>query len=60
MLALNSEGDIITSLQDTRGDELGRVTAVRTHDGRLYCASLYHVRLGRLPLNAVPGLDDHQ
>lgn len=56
VLALDSDGDIITSLQDPQGDHLWGLTSARVHDGELYLGSLYSQRLGRLPLSAVPGL----
>lgn len=58
VVALDREGDIITSLQDTRGDYLWGITSARVHDGQLYFGSLYNDRLGTLPLSAVPGLED--
>jgi sugar lactone lactonase YvrE len=56
VLALDGEGKVITSLQDTRGDYLWGLTSARVHDGELFFGSLYSKRLGRLPLSAVPGL----
>ncbi|MGM0569776.1 SMP-30/gluconolactonase/LRE family protein [Marinobacter sp.] len=56
VVALNQEGDIITSLQDTRGDYLWGLTSARVHGDALYFGSLYTDRLGRLPLDAIPGM----
>ncbi|GGY84055.1 SMP-30/gluconolactonase/LRE family protein [Marinobacter zhanjiangensis] len=58
VLALDGEGNVITSLQDTRGDYLWGLTSARVHNGELFFGSLYSKRLGRLPLSAVPGLEE--
>lgn len=56
VLALDGDGDIMTSLQDTRGEYLWGLTSARVHGDALFFGSLYSHRLGRLPLSAVPGL----
>lgn len=56
VIALNGEGEIVTSLHDTRGDYLWGLTSARVHGDELYFGSLYSDRLGRLPLNAIPGM----
>ncbi|MFL1407616.1 SMP-30/gluconolactonase/LRE family protein [Marinobacter sp. M1N3S26] len=58
VLALDGNGEVITSLQDTRGDYLWGLTSARVHDHELFFGSLYSNRLGRLPLSAVPGLEE--
>lgn len=58
VLALSRDGQVLTSLHDTRGDYLWGVTSVTPHDGILYFGSLYSDRIGRLPLSAVPGLGE--
>lgn len=58
VLALDGDGRMITSLQDTQGDYLWGLTSARVHDGELFFGSLYSQRLGRLPLSAVPGLEE--
>ena len=56
VIALNGEGEIVTSLHDTRGDYLWGLTSARVHGDELYFGSLYSDRLGKLPLNAIPGM----
>lgn len=56
VLTLDSEGQVINSLQDSRGDYLWGITSARVHGDNLFFGSLYSNRLGRLPLSAVPGL----
>lgn len=58
VLALDDDGNVMTSLQDTRGDYLWGLTSARVHNGELFFGSLYSRRLGRLPLSAVPGLEE--
>lgn len=60
VLALDAGGQVITSLQDTRGDYLWALTSARVHRDDLYFGSLYSNRLGRLPLSAVPGLEESE
>ncbi|MCK7544534.1 SMP-30/gluconolactonase/LRE family protein [Marinobacter bryozoorum] len=58
VVALNSDGGIVTSVQDTRGDYLWGLTSARVHGDDLYFGSLYTDRLGRLPLKAIPGMGE--
>lgn len=60
VVALNHEGEIVTSLHDTRGDYLWGLTSARVHGDDLYFGSLYSDRLGRLPLDAIPGMGSVQ
>jgi sugar lactone lactonase YvrE len=60
VIALNDEGDIVSSLHDTRGDYLWGLTSARVHGDDLYFGSLYSDRLGRLPLDAIPGMGSAQ
>lgn len=57
-VAMNKQGEIITSLHDTRGSHLQEITSVNPHDGYLYFGSLHNDRIGRLALSAIPGLGD--
>lgn len=56
VLAFDANGDVMTSLHDTRGTHLQEITSVNPHDGHLYFGSLHNDRIGRLPLQAIPGL----
>ena len=49
---------MLTSLHDTRGTHLREITSVNPHDGVLYFGSLHNDRIGRLPLQAIPGLGE--
>ncbi|MFL1453900.1 SMP-30/gluconolactonase/LRE family protein [Marinobacter sp. GN3S48] len=57
VLAFDANGELITSLHDTRGTHLQEITSVNPHDGNLYFGSLHNDRIGRLPLRAIPGLE---
>lgn len=57
-LAFDANGEVITSLHDTRGTHLQEITSVNPHDGHLYFGSLHNDRIGRLPLRAIPGLGE--
>ncbi|MGC8120037.1 SMP-30/gluconolactonase/LRE family protein [Marinobacter sp. VGCF2001] len=56
VLAFDSNGQVLTSLHDTRGKHLQEITSVNPHNGVLYFGSLHNDRIGRLPLKAIPGL----
>ncbi|MFL1466554.1 SMP-30/gluconolactonase/LRE family protein [Marinobacter sp. HN1S83] len=56
-LAFDANGELITSLHDTRGTHLQEITSVNPHGGNLYFGSLHNDRIGRLPLRAIPGLE---
>lgn len=58
VVALDNEGEVITSLHDTRGTHLKEITSVNPHGGYLYFGSLHNDRVGRLGLNAIPGLGE--
>lgn len=58
VVAFDRNGEVITSLHDTRGTHLQEITSVTPHDGNLYFGSLHNDRIGRLPLQAIPGLGD--
>ena len=58
VIAFDRDGEVITSLHDTRGTHLQEITSVNPHDGNLYFGSLHNDRIGRLPLQAIPGLGD--
>lgn len=56
--AFDRQGRMLTTLHDTDGRHLQEITSVNPHDGFLYFGSLHNDRIGRLPLQAVPGLGD--
>lgn len=56
VVAYDREGQAIVSLHDTRGTHLQEITSVTPHGGYLYFGSLHNDRVGRLPLQAIPGL----
>ncbi|WP_370229674.1 SMP-30/gluconolactonase/LRE family protein [Marinobacter nauticus] len=58
VVAFDSKGQMLTSLHDTRGTHLREITSVNPHDGVLYFGSLHNDRIGRLPLQAIPGLGE--
>lgn len=58
VVAFDRDGEMITSLQDSRGTHLKEITSVTPHGGYLYFGSLHNDRIGRLPLRAIPGLGD--
>lgn len=57
-VAMNAEGEVLTSLHDTDGNHLQEITSVNPHQGTLYFGSLHNDRIGRLPMTAVPGLEE--
>ncbi|PSF12304.1 gluconolactonase [Marinobacter fuscus] len=56
VLAFDAQGRVLTSLQDTQGSHLQEITSVNPHEEALYFGSLHNDRVGRLPLQAIPGL----
>lgn len=58
VIAFDRDGQVITSLHDTRGTHLQDITSVNPHDGNLYFGSLHNDRIGRLSLQAIPGLGE--
>ncbi|QSP95892.1 SMP-30/gluconolactonase/LRE family protein [Marinobacter salinisoli] len=58
VVAFDRDGNVITSLHDTRGTHLQEITSVNPHNGYLYFGSLHNDRIGRLPLHAIPELGD--
>lgn len=50
VLELDSEGNILRSLQDTTGEHLTTITSVEEVDGTLYFGTLHDARIGRLRL----------
>lgn len=58
VLALDRAGKIIASLHDPSGAHLQEITSVEPHAGMLYFGSLHNDRIGRLPMSAVPALDN--
>lgn len=58
VVAFDSDGEIITSLQDTHGTHLQEITSVNPHGGYLYFGSLHNDRIGRLPLKAIRELGE--
>lgn len=56
VVAFDSAGKVITSLHDPRGTHLQEITSVNPHGGSLYFGSLHNDRIGRMPLQAIPGL----
>lgn len=53
VVALDDEGNVITSLHDTDGAHLREITSVNPHGDYLYFGSLHTDRIGRLPLSAI-------
>ncbi|SOB76886.1 Sugar lactone lactonase YvrE [Marinobacter sp. LV10R510-11A] len=58
VVAFDSDGEVITSLHDTQGTHLQEITSVNPHGGYLYFGSLHNDRIGRMPLQAIPGLGE--
>ncbi|PSF10470.1 SMP-30/gluconolactonase/LRE family protein [Marinobacter halophilus] len=56
VVAFDASGRMLISLQDTRGTHLQEITSVNPHEGTLYFGSLHNDRIGRLSLQAIPGL----
>ena len=59
VVALDADGNILVSLHDPSGEHLQEITSVNPHKGVLYFGSLHNDRIGRLPLKAIPQLEDH-
>ncbi|TGN38279.1 SMP-30/gluconolactonase/LRE family protein [Marinobacter confluentis] len=57
-VAFNDQGQVLASLHDTDGQHLQEITSVNPHDGVLYFGSLHNNRIGRMPIEAVPGLKE--
>jgi len=57
-VAVDPDGKVITSLHDTQGEHLQEITSVNPRDGYLYFGSLHNDRIGRLPLQNIPGLGE--
>jgi len=57
-LAFNEQGEVLASLHDTDGKHLQEITSVNPHNGILYFGSLHNDRIGRMPIEAVPGLTE--
>jgi sugar lactone lactonase YvrE len=55
---LDREGRFLASLHDPGGRHLQGLTSVTPHGGFLYFGSLHNDRIGRLPVSAVPGLNE--
>ena len=60
VIAFDQNGEVITSLQDTRGTQLREITSVNPHRDYLYFGSLHNDRIGRLAFQAIPGFGDNQ
>ncbi|WP_166262303.1 SMP-30/gluconolactonase/LRE family protein [Marinobacter salicampi] len=58
VIALNPNGEIVTSLHDPSGQHLQEITSVNPHKGVLYFGSLHNDRIGRLPFERIPGIGD--
>lgn len=56
VVAFNDRGEVLTSLHDTDGQHLQEITSVNPHNGFLYFGSLHNNRIGRMAIDAVPGL----
>ncbi|WP_417501896.1 SMP-30/gluconolactonase/LRE family protein [Marinobacter sp.] len=59
-IAFDSDGAVITSLHDTQGEHLQEITSVNPHGGHLYFGSLHNDRIGRIALQAIPGLEEQK
>lgn len=55
-VAFNARGEVLASVHDTDGSHLQEITSVNPHDGVLYFGSLHNNRIGRMAIDAVPGL----
>ncbi|MFL1405126.1 SMP-30/gluconolactonase/LRE family protein [Marinobacter sp. M1N3S26] len=55
-LALDENGEILTSLHDPSGEHLQEITSVEVYGDDLYFGTLHNDRIGRLPLSEVTGL----
>ncbi len=55
---LDRDGRFLASLHDPGGRHLQELTSVTPRDGFLYFGSLHNDRIGRLPVTAVPGLNE--
>jgi len=59
VIAFDRNGEVITSLHDTRGTHLQEITSANPHGDYLYFGSLHNDRIGRLPFKAISGLGDN-
>jgi sugar lactone lactonase YvrE len=57
-VAFNKQGKVLVSLHDTNGKHLQEITSVNPHDDILYFGSLHNDRIGRMPIDSVPGLKE--
>ena len=57
-VVMDADGEVLASLHDTDGSHLQEITSVNPHQGMLYFGSLHNDRIGRLPMAAVPGLEE--
>lgn len=57
VVAFNEQGEVVTSLHDTKGRHLQEITSVNPSNGYLYFGSLHNDRIGRLALRSIPGLE---
>lgn len=60
VVAFDANGKVITSLHDTQGTHLQEITSVKPREGHLYFGSLHNDRIGRLSLQAIPGLGEQK
>ena len=58
VVAFDASGKMLLSLHDTQGTHLQEITSVNPHNGFLYFGSLHNDRIGRLSLQAIPGLGE--
>ncbi len=58
VVAFDAGGKMLVSLHDTKGTHLQEITSVNPHEGFLYFGSLHNDRIGRLPLQVIPGLGE--
>ncbi|SFM01748.1 SMP-30/gluconolactonase/LRE family protein [Marinobacter zhejiangensis] len=58
VVAFDERGRALVSLHDTQGQHLQEITSVNPSGGHLYFGSLHNDRIGRLALQAVPGLGE--
>ncbi|PAV25431.1 gluconolactonase [Tamilnaduibacter salinus] len=56
VLAMNGDGEILTSLHDTDGRHLKEITSVEPHLDKLYFGTLHGDRIGRLSMSIIPDL----
>lgn len=58
VVAFDDTGKMLVSLHDPKGTHLKEITSVNPHNGFLYFGSLHNDRIGRLPLQAIPGIGE--